>query len=114
MKDWEGGMEERQREEGEEEGEPAPKGLSLPCRRAMEGASSGLPRTRSPAGESLQGHPQVSLPHPHPQVVERILVGVPPGTQHEAPLCLSLLVYPLPSRLLTITPYLVQAREGPR
>lgn len=72
--------------------EPAPKGLS-PLLQESNGGSlkwelGPLPR------ESLQGHPQVSLT---PQVVERILVGVPPGTQHEDPLCLSLLVYSLPS-----------------
>lgn len=84
-------MEERQREEDEEEG-ASPKG-TLPSLKRRE-PHVGLQELGPLPGKSLQGHPQVSLT---PQVVERILVGVPPGTQHEAPLCLSLLVYPLPS-----------------
>lgn len=87
-------MEERQREEGEKAG-ASPKGtLPSPAGEQRREAQVVFQELGPLPGESLQGHPQVSLT---PQVVERILVGVPPGTQHEAPLCLSLLVYPLPS-----------------
>lgn len=80
MKNWE----EHRGEEDEEEG-ASPKGLFCPLQESKgQGAQVGFQELGPLTGESPQGHPQVSLTS-NPPVVERILMGVPPGTQHGAP-----------------------------
>lgn len=80
---------------GENEGkvkrrESAPKGLSPPLQDSKQREPQvGFQEELGPPPWKGKGHPRVSLT---PQVVERILVGVPPDTPHEAPFCLSLLV----------------------
>lgn len=101
-------MEERQREEDEEEG-ASPKG-TLPSLKRRE-PHVGLQELGPLPGKSLQGHPQVSLTPPGGgedssgstawHSARGSPLPLPPG---------------LSSSLLTlaITPYLVQAREEPR
>lgn len=113
---------------GENEGKvkrrrPAPKGLSPPLQDSKQREPQvGFQEDLGPLpGRAGQGYPQVSLT---PQVVERVLVGVPPDTQHEAPFCLSLLVssssfltrhhHPLPCPGQGGAQVKLGARRGPR
>lgn len=105
--------------------EPALKGLSPPWQEIKGKQPQGGFQELGPLpGDSFQRHPWVSLT-PRSRRRRRGICKVPPcsisgntswphwALEHRAPLCLSLLVHPLPSRLLTTSPTLSRPGRGP-